>query len=160
MSQTRRGAIKPSVMELTLQDVSDSGDVPGEDEFRQWLLAALEEQNVKVTVRLVDEEEMGELNHRYRHKPGPTNVLSFPFEDPPGISSSILGDIVICAPVVRREAREQEKTVSSHWAHMVIHGVMHLQGYDHRDEQKALAMEARETRIMTQLGFPAPYNEN
>lgn len=160
MSQTRKRAIKPSVMEITLQDVSDSGDVPGEDDFRQWLLAALEGQDVKVTVRLVDEEEMGELNQQYRHKSGPTNVLSFPFEDPPGISSGILGDIVICAPVVRREAKEQEKTVSSHWAHMVVHGVMHLQGYDHKNEQQALAMEAQETRIMTQLGFPAPYNEN
>ncbi len=143
-----------------MQDVSNSGDVPGEDEFRQWLLAALERQDVKVTVRLVDEEEMGELNYRYRHKSGPTNVLSFPIEDPPGISSGILGDIVICAPVVRREAKEQEKTVLSHWAHMVIHGIMHLQGYDHKDEQEALAMETQETRIMMQLGFPAPYNEN
>jgi probable rRNA maturation factor len=147
-------------MELTLQDVSDASDVPGEDEIRRWLTAALTEQDIELTVRLVDGEEMSELNHQYRHKQGPTNVLSFPFENPPGVSSGILGDIVICAPVVRCEAREQEKTVLSHWAHMVIHGALHLQGYDHENEQDALEMEAQETRIMMQLGFPEPYTEN
>lgn len=147
-------------MEITLQDVSDSGDVPGEDEIRQWLLATLEQQDIKLTVRLVDEAEMSDLNDRYRHRQGPTNVLSFPFEDPPGVSSGILGDIVICAPVVRREAKEQNKTVQSQWAHMVIHGAMHLQGYDHENKKEALDMEMRETDIMIRLGFPAPYAEN
>jgi len=147
-------------MELTLQNVSNSGDVPAEDEITKWLLVALEQEDVKLTVRLVDEDEMSGLNNRYRHKHGPTNVLSFPFEDPPGTHSGILGDIVICAPVVRREANEQNKTQFSHWAHMVIHGAMHLQGYDHEDEQDAIKMEARETRAMIQLGFPAPYVTN
>jgi len=147
-------------MEFAFQDVSDSGDVPGENEIKQWLRAALEQKDIKLTVRLVDEEEMSELNDRYRHKPGPTNVLSFPFEDPPGVSSGILGDIVICAPVVRREAKEQNRTVQSQWAHMVIHGVMHLQGYDHETRKEALEMEVRETDVMKRLGFPAPYEEN
>lgn len=147
-------------MEFTLQDFSDSGDVPGEDEIRQWLLAALEQQDIKLTVRLVDEAEMSELNDRYRHKKGPTNVLSFPFEDPPSVSSGILGDIVICAPVVRREAIEQNKTVQSRWAHMVIHGAMHLQGYDHENKKDARVMEMRETDVMIKLGFPTPYSEN
>lgn len=147
-------------MEFTLQDVSESGDIPGEDEIERWLLAALENSNIKLTVRLVTETEMSELNLQYRDKQGPTNVLSFPFEDPPGVSSGILGDIVICAPVVKREAAEQNKTDLSHWAHMVIHGVMHLQGYDHENEKDAQVMERRETRIMGELGFPAPYRHN
>lgn len=147
-------------MELTLQDVSECEEVPGEDDIGRWSLAALENKDIKLTVRLVAEEEMSELNLRYRHKQGPTNVLSFPFEDPPGISSSFLGDIVICAPVVKREAAEQNKTELSHWAHMVIHGVMHLQGYDHQNEQDALDMEQRETRVMIALGFPAPYQDS
>ncbi|MFV1997087.1 MAG: rRNA maturation RNase YbeY [Acidiferrobacterales bacterium] len=146
-------------MEFSFQDASDSGDVPGEDEIGQWLRAALE-QDGKLTVRLVDEQEMSKLNDRYRHKQGPTNVLSFPFEDPPGVRSGILGDIVICAPVVRREAKEQNKTVQSQWAHMVVHGVMHLQGYNHETGKEALEMEKRETGVMKELGFPAPYEEN
>jgi len=147
-------------MELTIQDVSECGDVPGEDEIERWLLAALENKDIKLTVRLVAEEEMSELNRKYRHKQGPTNVLSFPFEDPPGVSSGILGDIVICAPMVKREAAEQNKTAVSHWAHMVIHGAMHLQGYDHQNAKDASVMEQRETRAMTELGFPAPYQDN
>lgn len=144
-------------MELTLQDVSECRDVPGEDEIERWLLATLENSDIKLTVRLVTEAEMSELNLQYRHKQGPTNVLSFPFEDPPGVNSGILGDIVICAPVVKREATEQNKTETSHWAHMVIHGVMHLQGYDHANERDAQIMEQRETRAMIDLGFPTPY---
>jgi probable rRNA maturation factor len=84
-------------------------------------------------------------------------VLSFPFENPPGVESNILGDIVVCAPVVDREAREQDKTLLSHWAHMVIHGVLHLQGYDHETDEQAAEMEQLETGILSDLGFPAPY---
>ena len=98
------------------------------------------------------------MNQRYRSKSGPTNVLSFPFEDPPGVESDELGDIVVCAPVVDREAVEQGKTAQEHWAHMVVHGVLHLCGYDHIDDKDADEMENEETRILTGLGFPAPYN--
>ena len=100
-------------MELTLQDVSECTEIPGEEEIERWLLAALENKDIQLTVRLVAEEEMSELNQKYRHKKGSTNVLSFPFEDPPGVSSGILGDIVICAPVVKRD-RKSTRLNSSH----------------------------------------------
>ena len=100
---------------------------------------------------------MAELNEQYRHKSGTTNVLSFPFENPPGAESNILGDIVVCAPVVEREAREQGKTLMSHWSHMVVHGILHLRGYDHETDDEAKAMEDLETQILTGLGFDAPY---
>jgi len=113
--------------------------------------------SVSLTVRVVDENEIADLNQRYRMKAGPTNVLSFPFEDPPGVESDELGDVIICAPVVQREAEEQGKSEAAHWAHMVVHGVLHLCGYDHVDDAEAEIMESRETAILTGLGFPAPY---
>jgi probable rRNA maturation factor len=143
---------------LTVQDVSGDGDVPDPAEIDRWVRAALVvDGDRELNVRIVGEPEMAELNSRYRHKEGPTNVLSFPFESPPGADSEILGDIVICAPVVRREAGEQGKSLPAHWAHMVVHGIMHLRGYDHEIEADAERMEAAETEILTGLGFPAPY---
>jgi probable rRNA maturation factor len=136
-------------------------DIPTAVEVQRWAEAALqsiEQDSVSLSVRVVDEPEIAELNQRYRSKPGPTNVLSFPFEDPPGVESDELGDIVVCAPVVDREAAEQGKTTKEHWAHMVVHGVLHLCGYDHIDDRDAEEMESEETRILTSLGFPAPYN--
>ena len=103
--------------------------------------------------------ESAELNQHYRGKPGPTNVLSFPFEAPPGVETEILGDLVVCAPVVEREALEQGKTLQSHWAHMVVHGVLHLQDYDHIEENEAVIMESEEITIMNRLGFSSPYEE-
>ncbi|KPK12530.1 MAG: hypothetical protein AMJ68_01210 [Acidithiobacillales bacterium SG8_45] len=144
-------------MELTVQDVSEYDGVPDDATIASWVTAALGDANVSVTIRVVDEVEMTELNQQYRHKPGATNVLSFPFENPPGVETDILGDIVVCAPVVEREAREQDKTLMSHWAHMVVHGVLHLQGYDHETDKQAAEMEQLETGILTGLGFPAPY---
>ncbi|MEJ2327702.1 MAG: rRNA maturation RNase YbeY [Chromatiaceae bacterium] len=127
-------------------------------EIDRWVRAALgAADDRELNIRIVNEPEMAELNSRYRHKEGPTNVLSFPFESPPGVNSAILGDIVICAPVVRREAGEQGKALAAHWAHMVVHGIMHLRGYDHENEADAERMEAAETEILTGLGFPAPY---
>lgn len=141
-----------------MQDVSGDGDVPDPAEIDRWVRAALgAADDRELNIRVVNESEMAELNSRYRHKEGPTNVLSFPFESPPGVNSAILGDIVICAPVVRREAGEQGKALAAHWAHMVVHGVMHLRGYDHENEADAERMEAAETEILTGLGFPAPY---
>jgi probable rRNA maturation factor len=118
-------------MELTIQDVSGYDGVPDNVAIRDWVAAALGAEDINVTVRIVDEEEMTELNQRYRHKTGSTNVLSFPYEKLPSVETNFLGDIVVCAPVVEREAREQNKTQLSHWAHMVVHGALHLQGYDH-----------------------------
>ena len=140
-----------------MQDVSEYDGVPDETTIAGWVAVVLGDANVSVTVRVVDEVEMAELNQQYRHKSGATNVLSFPFENPPGVETDILGDVVVCAPVVEREAREQDKTLMAHWAHMVVHGILHLQGYDHETDKQAAEMEQLETGILTGLGFPAPY---
>ena len=108
-------------------------------------------------VRAVDEAEGRRLNHEFRGRDRATNVLSFPFEPPPGVALDHLGDLVICAPVVAREASAQGKPAAAHWAHMVVHGMLHLQGYDHETDEQAADMEGRETRILTALGFAAPY---
>ncbi len=147
-------------MNLTVQDVSGDGDVPDPEQIRRWARVALgTDEEREITVRIVGEEEMADLNSRYRHKEGPTNVLSFPFEGTHGVDIGFLGDIVICAPVVRREAQEQGKTLRAHWAHMVVHGILHLCGFDHETETDAEQMEGKETGILTGLGFPAPYEQ-
>jgi probable rRNA maturation factor len=134
---------------------------PDEDDIRRWIEAVLAAEaktaEVELTVRIVDEAEMAELNARYRHKTGPTNILSFPFEAPPGVELNLLGDLVIAAPVVQREAREQGKTETAHWAHMLVHGTLHLLGYDHLKPAEAEDMEAREINILHELGFSNPY---
>lgn len=125
----------------------------------QWARAALEgcDRDVEVGVRIVDEPEIMELNQRFRKRAGPTNVLSFPFEDPPGAQTDVLGDVVVCAPIVSSEAQTEGKPLSAHWAHMVVHGIMHLRGFDHETPEEADAMEHIETRILESLGFPDPY---
>lgn len=134
---------------------------PDEDDIRRWVAAVLSAEattaDVEITVRIVDEAEMAELNERYRHKTGPTNILSFPFDAPPGVECNLLGDLVIAAPVVQREAREQDKTETAHWAHMIVHGTLHLLGYDHQQPAEAEAMETREISILQQLGYANPY---
>lgn len=124
-----------------------------------WAQAALEgyERDVEVGVRIVDESEIIQLNQRFRKKAEPTNVLSFPFEDPPGTQTDVLGDVVVCAPIVSSQAQTEGKPLSAHWAHMVVHGIMHLRGYDHETPEEADAMEYVETRILEGLGFPDPY---
>ncbi len=150
-------AAEAETMELVVQDVSEHEGIPDNEILKAWATAALDQQEYNITLRIVGEEEMAELNEQYRHKSGTTNVLSFPFENPPGAESNILGDIVVCAPVVEREAREQGKTLMSHWSHMVVHGILHLRGYDHETDDEAKAMEDLETQILTGLGFDAPY---
>ncbi|HWO99279.1 MAG TPA: rRNA maturation RNase YbeY [Methylococcus sp.] len=125
--------------------------------IRAWAAAAAEREDREVLIRIVDADEGAALNERYRGKRGPTNVLSFPFAVPPGIPNRLLGDLVICAPVVEREAREQGKSAEAHWAHMVVHGMLHLQGYDHVEEREAEIMEAREVEILSKLGVENPY---
>jgi len=151
------------MLTLDLQVASESNQIPAELELKHWATAALREPGIptEVTVRIVDEAESAELNQTYRNKSGPTNVLSFEFELPPEVElpERPLGDLVICAPVVEREAHEQGKRLNAHWAHMVIHGMLHLQGYDHILDTDAEAMETLETELMTQLGFPAPYED-
>ncbi len=135
--------------------------VPDEDDIRRWISATLATQpprdDTEISLRLVDTDEMTTLNETYRGKPGPTNVLSFPADLPPGIDLPLLGDIVICAPVVRAEAAEQDKPLAAHWAHMAVHGTLHLLGYDHEHDAEAAAMEALETRILNSLNFDCPY---
>lgn len=146
-------------LRLDLQCASSAPDLPTKPQIRRWVKAALRDERpqAELTVRLVDEAESRALNRDYRGKDKPTNVLSFPFDAPPGISSSLLGDLVICAPVVVREAAEQGKAASNHWAHIVVHGVLHLLGYDHEVESDAEVMEALEARVLAGFGISNPY---
>lgn len=133
--------------------------LPSESELTLWFTETVKafRQQAEVTIRLVDEEESQALNRDYRHKDKPTNVLSFPFEVPKGIELDLLGDLVICRQVVEREAKEQNKDLSAHWAHMVVHGSLHLLGYDHIQDEEAQEMESLEITIMQSLGFTNPY---
>ncbi|WEM42918.1 rRNA maturation RNase YbeY [Photobacterium sp. DA100] len=147
---------------LDLQVATESADgMPSEAQFQQWLEAAITpfQADAEVTIRLVDEEESHGLNHEYRGKDKPTNVLSFPFEAPPGVELELLGDLIICRQVVENEAQEQDKPLHAHWAHMVVHGSLHLLGYDHIEDDEAEEMEGLETEIMQQMGFADPYAE-
>jgi probable rRNA maturation factor len=148
-------------MSLTVDIQCASGEsVPDEDDLRSWINAALSGRrsaDTEVSIRLVDIDEMTTLNGNFRGKPGPTNVLSFPSDLPQELELPLLGDIVICAPVVRDEAQAQHKSLQAHWAHMTVHGTLHLLGYDHIEEDEALAMEALETEILTSLNYPCPY---
>lgn len=147
-----------SSVEVDLQNACDSDLVPAEAELAQWARTGwLGEGETEITLRVVDETESAELNSGYRGKDYPTNVLSFPFEMPEGMELDLLGDLVICADVVKREAEEQGKTLQAHWAQMVIHGMLHLQGYDHQNDQEAEIMESLEVRLLGELGFPDPY---
>ncbi len=137
----------------------DTAGLPTEEQIQRWLDAAIlpAQAEAEVTVRLVDEAESHELNLTYRGKNKSTNVLSFPFEAPPGIELPLLGDLVICRQVVEREAQEQTVTREAHWAHMVVHGSLHLLGYDHIEDDEAEEMESLETEIMLALGYGDPY---
>lgn len=146
---------------IDLQVVSKQQGLPSEADFKIWVVAALFEykQAAELTIRLVDEAEGTALNEQYRKRSGPTNVLSFPFEAPEGVELDLLGDLVICAPVVMREAQEQEKTAQDHWAHLVVHGVLHLLGFDHIEASEAVEMESLEIKILKGLGISDPYKE-
>jgi len=147
------------VIILDLQIASKNNDIPVQDQFQQWLNAALlpEHDNTELTIRLVEQVESQTLNNQYRHKNKPTNVLSFPFEVPDGVELNLLGDLVICVDIVNQEALEQNKTLPAHWAHIVIHGCLHLLGYDHINECDAEHMESLEIDILAKLGFNNPY---
>ena len=133
--------------------------LPTEEQIVQWATAAVQPEGdeVEMTVRIVDESESHDLNLTYRGKDRPANVLSFPFECPDEVELPLLGDLVICRQVVEREAVEQEKPLMAHWAHMVVHGSLHLLGYDHVEDNEAEEMESLETQIMQGLGFDDPY---
>lgn len=144
---------------IDVQLAVDGDPLPSPEQLNAWALAAWQDQpgDAEVVVRVTDEAESRQLNHEYRGKDAATNVLSFPFDPVPEIDLNHVGDLVICAPVVEREAGEQGKRPEAHWAHMVVHGILHLQGYDHETDAEAAEMEALETDILTALGYPAPY---
>ena len=148
-----------NIVTLDLQLASDAANLPPEDQFQRWSQLAWQgDEPTEVTIRIVDRSEMQALNLQYRGKDKPTNVLSFPFEAPVGIHIPLAGDLVICAPVVAQEAQEQHKDIHTHWAHMVIHGMLHLQSYDHIDDNEAEDMEDLEIHLLTQIGIANPYD--
>jgi len=138
------------------------GELPTEAQFQQWVDAALSDQldEGELCIRIVSPEESQELNHTYRDKNKPTNVLSFPFEVPEGIPLKLLGDLVICADVVGREAEEQNKPLFNHWAHMVVHGCLHLIGFDHINDDDAEEMESLERKILASMDIDDPYRDD
>ncbi len=139
---------------LTLQYAADFPSTPNRLQFRKWVSAALM-QSAEIVMRIVDEHEGRELNRHFRGKDNATNVLTFVYDELQPLS----GDIVLCAPVVIREAQQQQKNLAAHYAHLTVHGVLHLQGYDHEHEADAVIMEQLETDIITQLGYADPYYE-
>lgn len=151
---------------LDLQLASERTDTPSIELLERWVAAALREHpdNAEVSIRIVDEDESQALNHQYRGKNHPTNVLSFPFDLPPGIPASeidhLLGDLVICAPVVAEESEQQNKPLNHHWAHMIVHGVLHLLGFDHINDKDAEQMEQMEREILARLSIPDPYQQD
>ncbi len=156
----------PLELDLDLQIATEEADLPARHRFEQWVIAAADGrcERCALTIRLVGSEESAALNRDYRGVDRATNVLSFPFELPPGLEADdalgdLIGDLVICPEVVRREALEQGKEAPAHWAHMVVHGVLHLFDYDHVDDEGAVLMEGLETTILRGLGFPPPYDD-
>jgi probable rRNA maturation factor len=146
-------------IELEVQVATSFEPLPGEDAFRRWAETALSgRQEAQLAVRLVGREESRQLNGQYRGIDKPTNVLSFPADLPGDIGIPLLGDLVICAPLVESEALEQGKAVLDHWAHLTVHGILHLLGYDHQDDSGAREMESLEIRLLQELGVPDPYN--
>lgn len=151
------------ILTVDLQIACDNAGLPEEDSITAWAHAALSTRHndTELSVRIVDEAESQALNAEFRGNNKPTNVLSFPFELPEGIPESelngLLGDLVICAPVIEREAREQQKPVGHHWAHMIVHGTLHLLGYDHIEDAEAEAMEQLEREILATINIPDPY---
>lgn len=144
---------------VDIQRIYQKQELPTDAQFNEWVDAALsdENQDCECVIRIVDETESSTLNQLYRQKPGPTNILSFIFEPPENIDLQLLGDLVICASVIIREAQQQNKTSNDHWAHIVVHGVLHLQGYDHKEEKEAEKMEKREIVILKKLNMTNPY---
>ena len=155
--------IEIMTVDLEVQRATKSVTTPDDKQFQLWVDHALAQSSHDhvLVIRIVDEEEGQRFNREYRSKDYATNVLSFPAELPEGLPSEMkqsqLGDILICSPVVAREALEQDKPEADHWAHLTIHGVLHLQGYDHEQSADALVMEALETDILASLNIPDPY---
>ncbi len=147
---------------IDLQNACDQSGIPEEERFQEWADLVLESrtEETELTIRIVNPDESQELNHQYRGKNKSTNVLSFPFEAPNNLPDfPLIGDLVICASVVEQEAKDQGKPLHNHWAHMVIHGILHLLGYDHIEDEDADRMEQLEIDMLSKLGIPDPYQE-
>lgn len=162
-----------AIINTDVQIATQADDIPSAAQFENWVTGVLAHLNnsgeqfdvltandIELTIRVVGEKEIQTLNEQYRQKTTTTNVLSFPYEAMPGIETGLLGDIIICAQVVNKEADEQSKQRQHHWAHMVTHGVLHLLGFDHIEEQEAEHMEMCEITILHELGIANPYQEN
>ncbi len=150
------------MIDLDLQIACDESGLPTQAQFTTWLTAALKDvkPNAEVTIRLVEPEESQALNREYRGKDKPTNVLSFEFDAPPMVELNLLGDLVICKSIIEQEAIEQEKALNDHWAHMVIHGSLHLLGMDHIEPDQALEMESLEKKVLATLAIDDPYRDD
>ncbi len=148
-----------SLTQVDIQNGSDTAFIPDKQEFIRWvtIVTCEEKPDAEISIRIVDKLESQTLNKQYRGINKPTNVLSFPADFPEGVHIPLLGDIVICAPIVELEAKAQNKTLEDHWAHMLIHGVLHLLGYDHIEDNEAEIMEALEIKYLAHLGISSPY---
>jgi probable rRNA maturation factor len=148
---------------VEIQAVYSSPELPNEQQIQLWIDTVLVEmqQDTEIVVRIVDETESAVLNEQYRHKQGATNILSFPVEIPDSVTLEVnlLGDLVVCAPVLAKEAQQQDKKLHDHWAHIIIHGVLHLLGHDHLDDAQAEEMESKEITLLQQLNIPNPYRQ-
>jgi probable rRNA maturation factor len=147
---------------VEVQFALEAPDLPSAEQLRGWAEAAWREPGhaAEVVIRVADEPESRRLNHDFRGRDRATNVLSFPYDPVPELELDHVGDLVLCAPVVAREAQEQGKAPAAHWAHMVVHGMLHLQGYDHEDDSEAADMERIEKVILAGLGYPDPYADD
>jgi probable rRNA maturation factor len=151
--------------EFEIQRATTSINSPHDDQFQIWI-NAIDVQQDKIfalSIRIVDEPEARQFNREYRNRDYATNVLSFPVELPEGLPAEVrqtqLGDLLICAPVVAREAREQKRSEANHWAHLTVHGILHLLGYDHQEDDQAIVMESLEIKILNKLGISDPYQD-
>lgn len=146
---------------ITSQNASSFKELPTETQLETWVSAVLDTEQTtgEVCIRFVDEPEIHRLNRDYRQKDRPTNVLSFSFEVPEGIEDEQLGDLVICPSIIEQEAKDQEKSLMDHFAHMLVHGTFHLLGYDHLTDTDAAVMEAKEVNVLAQLNIADPYGD-
>ena len=146
---------------IDIQRADTSEKIPSDASINRWVESALDnnDDSVELSIRVVGEQESAALNLQYRGKSGATNVLSFPFSAVTPEPLPMLGDLVVCAPIVTLEAHQQNKALEAHWAHMIVHGVLHLLGYDHGNDNDARVMEILETEILLGLNYPAPYTE-
>ncbi len=149
-----------SSITIELQNESGQSDIPSESQFELWVTSSLQAvyKQLEQPIRIASEFEIQQINKTYRHMDKPTNVLSFPAESIEYLDYDYLGDLIICASIVESEALQQQKSLLAHWAHMVVHGMLHLQGFDHTEDDSANEMESLESEIVTHLGFSDPYS--